>query len=224
MALPRPADASTDARIATMEAGTARLQSADQALAERVDRLAITVAALSGEQLAAETQARDLLLLAAIRRRFESGRSLGALEASVESRIAPRDPGAAAAILAWNAAPVTPRSLAVRLPTPTEPAARGRPDGWWEALRGRLSGLVDVRPVAGRTAADGEAAIAAALARGDPAAAIERVARLPSSPERRAWLDDAERWVAAARALDRLEEALLTAMPPSVAPASPPAR
>jgi hypothetical protein len=221
--VPEAEDAATDARIATMEAGTARLQSADQALAARVDGLATAVATLSGEGRATVAQAQDLLLLAAVRRRFETGRPLGALEGPLEARIAPRDAAAATAIRAWNAAPVTPRSLAARLPAAAL-ATPDQPDSWWDAMRSRLSGLVEVRAVADRTAADVAAQARAALARGDVGAAVALMARQQDTPERRAWLADARRWLEAVRALDRLEEGLLAAIPPPVAPADAVAR
>lgn len=224
-AVDRPAP--SDARLAAVEAALDRLAAADVGTAERLDRLAADLAAATGGSRQLIDGVRELLLLSATRRLFDSGRTLGPLVPALEQRFALADPDAVAALSAWNSAPVTRQSLATRLAARADEAAPA--DGWWARVGARLASLVAVRPpdaVPARSLAQARAALSA----GDLDAARAEMAAAPATIEGKSWLADARRLADAEIALARLEQAaassvatVATAPPqsPSPAPAAP---
>ena len=213
-----PAAAATDARIAALEAMLNRLAEADSNAARRIDGIVAGMAASSGESQLLVEQVRELLLLTAVRRMVDSGRMLGPLMGAVERRFALADPEAVAALSAWNSAPVTRQSLAARLEL--KAAAPLAPSGWWDRMRNRLTGLVEVResqlPVT-----EVAAKARAALLTNDLDGAIRTLAPAATTTESRLWLQDARRLAAADMALLRLEQGMTTAIAAAALPVAP---
>lgn len=230
--------ARTEARIETSTDQIARD-------AERIDRLTADLGALSAAitadrgrseataavATAAAARAEAMLTLVMVRRALESGRPLGALDPELRRQFEARYPRAVTAIVALGSAPVSRAALAgdfsgLRLAIGAGPGPGARVD-WWSAF-GRAVTAAVIRPdLVARPAA----AAAAALARGDVAAAATQLRRLPSPrpPALAAWLTAADRLVAGEAALGVIEAGtVLPAAPvavvaplPSIAPVQP---
>lgn len=198
--------------------------------AERIDRLTSEVAALSAHveaetgrseaasktAIAAADRAQGMIAVLLARQAIESGRRLNAVEPVLRQSFEARYPQAVAAVTALGAAPVTMVSLrrdfAGIVPTTT-----GAGLDWWQSLTEAVRSVVSrpgEAPLAPREAA------AAALARGDIAAAAAQLRRLPEprTAAVTAWLASAERWQAGTAALTTLETAAI--MPPPPPPAA----
>jgi len=208
------------ARLETLEAAVERLAQTDSGLSARLDQLSGQVAAIADGTLRANDQARDLLLIAVVRRFLDLGRPLGPLLPQMEARFAARDSGAVAALAAWSRAPQSARLLAQRLVQlrtgPVEPqAAPG--EGWWHRLWAQTSRLVLVRPASAVQERPAELA-REALAAGDVPLAVSLLQAAPRTPALDRWLADAGRLAAATSAVDRLEGRVFDA---AAAPAAP---
>ena len=217
--------ARTEARIET---------SADQLArdGERIDRLTREVGGLtarveaeadrteaaSATAIAAADRAQAMIAVLLAREAIAAGRRLGGVEPVLRQSFEARYPQAVGAVATLGAAPVTlaglQRDFARLAPAP----ANGARLNWWESLRRTVQSAV-TRP-AGAPQAPRDAA-AAALVRGDVAAAANHLRRLPE-PRPAAvtvWVASADRLQAGMAALTTLETAAIVA---PVAPPSPP--
>lgn len=203
--------------------------------ADRIDRLTSTIADLSarldadqarGQAIAATattaaTRAEAMLVLVLTRRALAEGRPFGALDPALRRNFEARYPEAVKAIAAVGTTPVTPATLA-RDFTAMRPLIGGRPQvpqrqSWWGTLTATIGEAVSTPDRPAATATD---AAAAAIARGDPAAAALQLRQLKSRPAAlTAWLANHDRLVAANQALATLETAVL--LPPPASPDAP---
>ena len=196
--------------------------------ARRIDALTKDVASLSarlaaeqarreattGTAEAAAARAEAMLTLVMVRSALADGRPLGALEGALNRLFGAAQPQAVAAITAVAERPPTRDGLAGRLDGFGKALGQrgtGQRLGWWPALTHSVTSLVGGAddPVLQRLAeAQGR------LAAGDLAAAAAQVRRLPAGQRRaaRAWLADADRLLAAERALATLEAGTLDAL------------
>ena len=211
--------------------------------AGRIDRLMAEVAALSATiaadrarsetattmAVAAADRAQGMLTLVLARRAIDSGRNFGPLDAVLRRSFEARYPEAVSAVSALGAAPVTLMSLRrdfnMLLPAiGVSPANASQ--SWWETLTGTISAAVSGG--IGAAGADGapQAAAAAALDRGDVAAAANHLRRLPlpRAPAVTNWLAAAQRLQTGSGALATLETATVLASPaasPMTLPTAP---
>jgi hypothetical protein len=197
--------------------------------AERIDRLTSEVAALSARveaetgrsksasmtAIAAADRAQGMIAVLLARQAIEAGRRLNAVEPVLRQSFAERYPQAVTAVTALGAAPLTLTSLRSDFAgiAPTTPGAGL---DWWQSLAEAVRSVVSrpgEAPLAPREAA------AAALARGDIAAAAAQLRRLPEprAAAVTAWLTSAERWQAGMAALTTLETAAIIPPPPAAA-------
>ncbi len=202
--------------------------------AQRIDRLTGDVATLSATiaadrasqqaatvtATAAADRAHSMLTLVLVRRAIDNGRTLGPLDAALRQSFQARYPQAVTQVVALGNAPVTLATLRhgfvqMRVAIGARPAASDR-QSWWDTLTTTIADAVS------RPATDGPTDLAAAaLARGDIAAAASQLRRLPT-PRAAAlsvWLDAADRWRAGDAALATLETATLLA--PALPPLAP---
>ncbi|KAB7647700.1 hypothetical protein [Polymorphobacter fuscus] len=195
---------------------------------ERIDKLTSEIAALTGRveadtgrteaaalaATAAADRAQGMIGVLLARQAIEAGRRLGGIEMVLRQAFEARYPQAVAAVAALGAAPVTLTGLR-RDFAGLNAAPEGAGQDWWqtltEAVRSAVTRPGDA-PVAPRDAA------AAALARGDVAAAARHLRRLPEPRPGaiNAWLAAADRWQAGMAALTTLETAAVTV--PTVPP------
>ena len=217
--------ARTEARIETSAEQLARD-------AERIDRLSSEVAALSA-RVAAETgrseaasitaiaaadRAQGMIAVLLARQALEAGRRLNGMEPVLRQSFEARYPQAINAVSALGNAPVTLATLRRDFiglnPTPANAGL-----DWWQSLTAAVRSVVTRPGDAPQAPRD---AAAAALVRGDVAAAANHLRRLPE-PRQAAvtvWLASADRLQAGMSALSTLETAAI--MPPAPRPAVPP--
>jgi hypothetical protein len=224
---PLPAEVSERLGKAAALADSANTSAA--ANAERLDKLAADVAALTARVEAeharsanivagaaqASAQAQGALTLILVRRAIDGGRPLAQLDLPLRQGFEARYPAAVQAVSALGAQPVTlpmlRRDLAAlrpRLVAPSNAAPPGK--DWFSTLGDKMASLFGSAPAAPPPAAGEPADLAlAALDRADPAGAIAQLKRLPE-PRRAAaalWLAAAERYRAGQEALATLETA-----------------
>jgi hypothetical protein len=200
--------------------------------AERIDRLTSEVAALSA-RVAAETGRSEAASLTAIaaadraqgmiavllaRQALEAGRRLNGIEPVLRQSFETRYPQAVNAVSALGNAPVTLATLR-RDFMGLNPPSNGAGLDWWQSLTAAVRSVV-TRP--GDAPQAPREAAAAALARGDVAAAANQLRRLPEPRPVAvsAWLAAADRWQAGMAALTTLETAAI--MPPAPRPVTVP--
>ncbi|MEO5972071.1 MAG: hypothetical protein ABIP91_01745 [Sphingomicrobium sp.] len=186
-----PAD---QARIATLEARIAGLESATR-------------------QVAGSAVRADALLVAfAARRAMERGVALGYLETLLVDRFGPDHPGAVATIVTAARSPVRLNQLIADYEQ-LGPALRaaGPEEGWWDGFRREMGSLVEIRR-ADRPSIKPDARYQRALARlsaGEVDTALAETMRLPGAAQAEAWTRRARHYVAARRALDEIESSAL---------------
>ena len=214
-ALERAASASVPTAPAPPLANLAPLRAADAALAEELAALraesaerAQTLAAIEAAVAAATTHAADdagaLLAANLLARAVTAGVPFDAELASIAARDLPASDRQSLAAVAANGV-VSGSALARRFEklAPALVAAAPAPqgDGWWDAARARLTGLVAIRRVdgTGDDVAGRVARAEQALAANDFAAAITEIGALEGAAATRAsdWLADARRRQAA---------------------------
>lgn len=229
MALPTAGEPAGE-RLARTEA---KIETSSEQLArdaERIDRLTSEVAALSARveaetgrseaasstAIAAADRAQGMIAVLLARQAIEAGRRLNAVEPVLRQSFAARYPQAVTAVAALGAAPVTLISLRRDFAGIVTPTAGAGLD-WWESLTDAVRSVVS-RP--GEAPLVPREAAAAALARGDIAAAANQLRRLPEprAAAVTAWLASAERWQVGMAALTTLETAAM--MPPPPPPAA----
>jgi hypothetical protein len=202
---------------------------------DRIDRLTSEVAELSATlkadqersavatatATAAADRAQAMLALVLARQAIDKGRPFGTLDPVLRQSFAERYPAAVKAVTALGNTPVTPaalqRDFAAMQSALGGPPAAGARLSWWDALTSRLSTAVSPAPTP-------VTAAAAALQRGDVAAAAAQLRRLPGArPEAVSrWLAAADRYSAGMEGLAVLENAvvLVPTPPAKVVPAA----
>lgn len=195
-------------RVAALEAEVQRLITENGALSTRIDSLMGYVADLSGSTSESHRDVRAIALVSFARHLVEQGRPLGAIADAADAEFRPLDASAADALAAWSQAPVSAATLTHQLDEIADTGTH-RKGGWWAQLKGALAGLVHVH--------DGSAPDPLALAKARAAmhddeleTAIARMEKLPATPARDSWLDDARTLLATRSALDRIETLVLT--------------
>ncbi len=189
------------ARLAAIEARTARLESA-------------------GGSASSAVRAEGLLVTFAARRAIDRGIGLGYVEGLLNQSFAASQPRAVATVIAAARQPVTIDQLQTELEALTPALTGGDPnEGWWQSFRRGLSGLIIVRD-AETPSPDPAARVARAaqmLRAGRVDVALAEIARLPARDAAAGWMEKARRHIEAHRALDLLEAAAITARDASAA-------
>lgn len=207
---PRPAEplaAADAARIATIEARLAAIESQAQAAAGSAGR------------------ADAMLIAFAARRAIDRGVALGYLEPLLVQRFGRENQAAVATIITASRSPVELDHLVAEYRTLGAALRGGAPEeGWWTGFRRELSSIVTFRR-ADTPSPQPQARYDRALARleaGEVDAALAETMRLPGAAHAAEWVARARRYIASHRALDEIESAALLGNPaPAMAP--PPA-
>ncbi|MFN3389689.1 MAG: COG4223 family protein [Allosphingosinicella sp.] len=205
----------------------------DPEITRRVNRVEEKLAELDAQSRAAvgnAERAEGLLVAFAARRALDRGVSLGYLEALLRQRFGNTQPQAVATVLTAARQPVTLQDLQEGLKDVRPQLTGAGPEqGWWDALKAELSGMVTVRKQGTPSTMPAERLQRAErrLETGQVDVALAEVLRLPGREKAAAWIADARRYVLARRALDTLETAALLEprTPQALAqPAPPPAQ
>jgi hypothetical protein len=170
-------------------------------------------------------RAEGLLVAFAARRALDRGVSLGYLEGLLRQRFGDSQPQAVATIITASRQPVTLQDLQEELQEVGPQLTGAGPDeSWWSALQTELRALVTVRRQGTPSTLPVERLrrVTRRLEAGQVDVALAEVLRLPGHENASEWIDAARRYVAARRALDRIETAALldprTMPPPEGAP------
>ena len=223
-ALPSPPPPPPQAATATPSGAPAP---ADPALAARLGKVEERLGQLDLQSRAAvgnADRAESLLVAFAARRALDRGLGLGYLETLLRQRFAGSQPQAVATIFTAARAPVTLEQLQAELQELVPKLTGGGPDqGWWQAFRTELAGLISLRREGTPSPLPSEHLRRAqsSLEAGQVDVALVEVSRLPGRANAADWIEKARRYVAARRALDAIETAALMEPPPP-APATRP--
>ena len=173
-------------------------------------------------------RAEGLLVAFAARRAVERGVGLGYLEGLLRQRFGETQAQAVDTIVAFSQRPVTLQQLQTGF-TDIGPQMSGVAPGqsFWQALQSELANLVIIRRE-GTPSSDPRERLQRATARleaGEVEKALQEVMRMQDRESGRAWIDAAQRYVAARQALDTIELAALVEprMPPPAQPQPAPA-
>jgi hypothetical protein len=191
------------ARQATLAAGLAALES-------RTANLSLSVGQAGGQA----TRAEATLVAFAARRAIDRGLGLGYIEPQLRARFGGVEPGAVATVIDAAHQPVTLEDLRVGLDAIAPDLSTGTARmGWLAGLRRELGGLIVLRHAATPSPlpADRLARARRLIEAGQVEAARAEVQRMPGAGDAANWLGAADRYIAARRALDRLEGAALNA-------------
>lgn len=187
----------------------------DPETTRRVNRLEERLALLDLQSRAAvgnADRAEGLLVAFAARRALDRGVALGYIETLLRQRFAATEPQAVAMVLTVARQPVTVQSLQTEFQqVAPHLSGGGQGQGWWQAFRTEMAGLVTIRRENTPSTQPAERLRRAgqSLQSGDVEVALLEVLRLPGHERADKWIADARRYVAARRALDRLESAAL---------------
>lgn len=191
---------------------------------QRIDRIEEKVEDIDERTAAATSEAHRaerLLIAFAARRAIDRGAPLGYLEAVLRERFGQTEPQAVAMVISASRQPVTIGQLRDGLEALRPQLAMSADnEGWWEAFRRELGGLIVIRraDTPPTTPVDRFARAEDELAAGHVDAALVEVARLPNRKVAAEWIASARRYVQARAALDRIESAAL--LEPAAAPAA----
>jgi hypothetical protein len=202
----------------------------DPEMTRRVSQLERQLAEIDQQSRAAvgnADRAEGLLVAFAARRALDRGVSLGYLEGLLRQRFGDSQPQAVATIITASRQPVTLQDLQEQLQDVGPRLTGAGPDeSWWSALQTELRALVTVRRQGTPSTLPVERLrrVTRRLEAGQVDVALAEVLRLPGHENASEWIDAARRYVAARRALDRIETAALldprTMPPPEGAPAA----
>jgi hypothetical protein len=187
----------------------------DPETTRRVNRLEERLALLDLQSRAAvgnADRAEGLLVAFAARRALDRGVALGYIETLLRQRFAATEPQAVATVLTVARQPVTVQSLQTEFQRVSPHlSGGGQGQGWWQAFRTEMAGLVTIRRENTPSTQPAERLRRAgqSLQSGDVEVALLEVLRLPGHERADKWIAEARRYVAARRALDRLESAAL---------------
>lgn len=196
-------------------------------VAERMDDVVRQSSATSASAANDARRVQLVLLVTAVRRLLEQGRTIGAYEPLLRENFGPTHSAEVEAIIALGRAPVTLGQLRQGLAKVQQVGLVAEED-WWGQLKAQMSSLIEIRrgDEYGMGGADARLAIAQRrLAGGDVAGALAQMERLPPVAVRRArqWMNDARRHATGLQAVDSLESATLLPQA-ALAPANPSAR
>lgn len=204
------------------------LASREATLAGQLTALEARTAAISTDAAAAATQAgraEGMLIAFAARRALDRGVGLGYLEEQLRHRLGTVQPRAVAYVIEAGRQPVTLEDLRQGLDAIAPDIASVSSDGWGASLRRELAGLVVLRQAGTPSPrpADRLARARRLLEGGQVEAARAEVARLPGARDAGNWMQAAERYILARRALDVIENAAIMgqAAKPTVAASAP---
>jgi hypothetical protein len=187
----------------------------DPETTRRVNRLEERLALLDLQSRAAvgnADRAEGLLVAFAARRALDRGVALGYIETLLRQRFAATEPQAVAMVLTVARQPVTVQSLQAEFQrVAPHLSGGGQGQGWWQAFRTEMAGLITIRRQNTPSTQPAERLRRAgqSLQSGDVEVALLEVLRLPGHQRADKWIAEARRYVAARRALDRLESAAL---------------
>ena len=187
----------------------------DPETTRRVNRLEERLALLDLQSRAAvgnADRAEGLLVAFAARRALDRGVALGYIETLLRQRFAATEPQAVATVLTVARQPVTVQSLQKQFQeVAPHLSGGGQGQGWWQAFKTEMAGLVTIRRENTPSTQPAERLRRAgqSLQSGDVEVALLEVLRLPGHERADKWIAEARRYVAARRALDRLESAAL---------------
>lgn len=189
-------------QVAEMQGGMeARIAGMEQRLA----RLDLQSQAVSGNAARAE----GLLIAFAARRAVERGEHLGWLEDQIELRFGAADPAAVRAIIAASQEPVTTEQLVARLdelaPRLTQEVEQGLSWSWFKRQVSEMF-IIRKETTPSPLPLDRLARARSRLQAGAVDSAIASVQQLPGAAAAAAWIEDASRYGAALKALERLEQ------------------
>lgn len=173
-----------------------------------------------------KVRADALLIAFSARRAIDRGVTLGYLEPLLIDRFGTTHPEAVATIVTTSRAPIRLTDLIARYQE-LEPQLVGPPpdEALTTKIKRGLSSLVSIRR-SDRPSTKPKARFDRALSQlmaGEVDSALAETMRLPGAPRAQDWIRDARRYVAAHRAVDRIEAAALVGAPQQ-APAAPAAR
>ena len=170
-------------------------------------------------------RAEALLVAFAARRALDRGVSLGYIEAMLRHRFGGTQPAAVGMLISSAQSPVTLQELQDELVELAPKLSGGGPDqGWWDAFRAELAGMIIVRKAGTPSPLPAERMRRArrALESGQVTVALAEVLRLPARDNASAWIAKARRYILARQALDTIETAaLVDPRPPSARPVVP---
>ncbi len=200
----------------------------DPETTRRVNRLEERLALLDLQSRTAvgnADRAEGLLVAFAARRAIDRGVALGYIETLLRQRFAATEPQAVATVLTVARTPVTVQSLQKQFQeVAPHLSGGGQGQSWWAAFKTEMAGLVTIRRENTPSTQPAERLRRAgqSLEAGQVEVALLEVLRLPGHERAEPWIANARRYVAAHRALDRLESAaLLEPRAPVVQPAQP---
>lgn len=187
----------------------------DPETTRRVNRLEERLALLDLQSRAAvgnADRAEGLLVAFAARRAIDRGVALGYIETLLRQRFAATEPQAVATVLTVARQPVTVQSLQKEFQeVAPNLSGGGQGQNWWAAFKTEMAGLVTIRRENTPSTQPAERVRRAgqSLQSGQVEVALLEVLRLPGHARAERWIANARRYVAAHRALDRLESAAL---------------
>ncbi len=207
-ALPAPTPGASPSAAATESGAVELFDQRLAALEQRLARLDLQAAAAEGNTARAEA----LLVAFASRRAIERGAPLGPLADQLKLRFGDSQPNAVATLIDSAAKPNTLDQLAGQLDglEPVLTQAPANEDGW-ALVKRELSGLFVIRrdeaPMAKPENRLDRARLL--LRTGQIEAAIKEVQTMPGAAGATSWLDTAQRYAMAQRALDLIETTAL---------------
>jgi hypothetical protein len=187
----------------------------DPETTRRVNRLEERLALLDLQSRTAvgnADRAEGLLVAFAARRALDRGVALGYIETLLRQRFAATEPQSVATVLTVARQPVTVQSLQKQFQdVAPHLSGGGQGQSWWGAFKTEMAGLVTIRRENTPSTQPAERLRRAgqSLEAGQVEVALLEVLRLPGHERADKWIADARRYVAAHRALDRLESAAL---------------
>ena len=188
---------------------------ADPEMIRRLSRLEVQLAQLDAQSRAAvgnADRAEGLLVAFAARRALDRGVALGYIEGLLRQRFGSTQPQAVGTIITASRQPVTLQELQDDLLAIGSTLTGVGPDeGWWDAFKTEMAGLVTVRRTGSPSTMAPERLRRAQrrLEAGQVEVTLAEVLRLPGRQNAEAWVAKARRYVAARRALDAIETAAL---------------
>ncbi len=153
-------------------------------------------------------RAERLMIAFAARRAVERGVPLGYLEGALRRQFGAADPAAVATIIDAAHRPVTLEQLEDELEiAKADLTSNTNGPGWFDTVWQSLSSLAVIHRAdeAAKTPAQHLDAARRALERDRVETAIREIQAMPGAASGKAWLDKAQRYVSARKALDRLE-------------------
>jgi hypothetical protein len=187
----------------------------DPETTRRVNRLEERLALLDLQSRAAvgnADRAEGLLVAFAARRAIDRGVALGYIETLLRQRFAATEPQAVATVLTVARQPITVQGLQKEFQeVAPHLSGGGQGQSWWGAFKTEMAGLITIRRENTPSTQPAERLRRAgqSLEAGQVEVALLEVLRLPGHERANSWIGNARRYVAAHRALDRLESAAL---------------